>query len=201
MNKALYRLVYIVMRPIYALIFPAWLDGLENVPETGGFILCANHVSARDPLYLAVQCKTRVLHYMAKAELYKNKLIAAILRALGSFPVDRGHSDLGAVRTALGLLKEGHGLGIFPQGTRSRDNTRTPMLSGVSMIALRAGVPVIPVYIGGPYRLFRRTQISFGKPVDLSDYGRRVDNQTLESATHRIEDAVWSLAKPVPRKG
>ena len=61
------------------------------------------------------------------------------------------------------------------------------------MIALRAGVPVIPAYIGGPYRPFRRMQVSFGRPVDLSDFGRRVDSATLATATRRIEDAVWSL--------
>ncbi len=86
-------------------------------------------------------------------------------------------------------------MAIFPQGTRVKNNARTPMLEGVSMIALRAGVPVIPSYIGGPYRPFRRTQVSFGKPVDLSDFSRKMDSPTLVAATRRIEDAVWSLKK------
>ena len=130
---------------------------------------------------------------MAKAELFRFKPLAFIIRQFGGFPVDRGHSDLNAVRTALNVIREGQGLGMFPQGTRSRDNTPTPMLSGASMIALRAGAPVIPTYIDGPYRLFRKTRVSFGKPVDLSDFGRRVDSQTLDAATRRIEAAVWSL--------
>ncbi len=110
--------------------------------------------------------------------------------------MDRGHSDLAAVRTSLQLLKEGHGLAIFPQGTRIKDNHPAPMLDGVSMIALRAGVPVIPAYIGGPYRLFRRTQVSFGKPVSFEGLPRRVDSETLSQATRRIEDAVWALKDP-----
>jgi hypothetical protein len=115
------------------------------------------------------------------------------LRALLAFPVDRGHNDLNAVRTSLKILADGHILGVFPQGTRSKDNSPTPMLNGVSMIALRAGKPVIPVYIGGPYRLFRKTPLRIGKPVDLSDFGRRMDGETLNAATRRIEQAVWAM--------
>ncbi len=195
MSKTFYDFTRYVLRPIYAVLFPARVDGLENIPAEGGFILCSNHVSARDPLYLAVHEKRRHFRFMAKAELFKLKLVGAVLRGLGAFPVDRGHSDLNAVRTALSLLKEGHGLGIFPQGTRSRDNTPTPMLEGVSMIALRAGVPVIPAYIGGPYRLFRRIQLSFGPPVSFEGLPRRVDSDTLSQATRRIESAVWGLKK------
>lgn len=195
MNKGLYQLVYFILKPIYSVIYPMRIDGVENIPDEGGFIVCANHCNARDPFYLSAACIKRQFHFMAKAELYKNKLIRWFLDGLGSFPVDRGHSDLNAMRTALGLLKDGHGLGIFPQGTRSRDNTPTPMLNGVSMIALRSGAPVIPAYIGGPYRLFRKTQVSFGKPVSFEGLMRRMDNDTLTAATGRIEAAIWNLKR------
>ena len=193
MKKGLYRFLRALVGACYAVLFPARVDGLENIPAEGGFILCCNHCSARDPFYLAVWIRTRFLHFMGKAELFRPKPVAALLRALGGFPVDRGHSDLGAIRTALQLLREGHCLAIFPQGTRSKENARLPMLEGASMIALRAGVPVIPAFIGGPYRPFRRTQVSFGGPVDLSDFSRRVDSATLAAATRRVEDAVWAL--------
>lgn len=195
MNKRFYRFMCVVLRTVYAVIFPARVDGLENIPAEGSFILCSNHVNARDPFYLAVREKRRYIHFMAKAELFQHKLVAAFVRALGGFPVDRGHSDLNAVRTSLALLKEGHGLGVFPQGTRSPDNTPTPMLDGVSMIALRSGAPVIPAYIGGPYRLFHRVQVSFGPPVSFEGLGRRVDKETLDKATRRIEAAVWGLKR------
>ena len=115
------------------------------------------------------------------------------MKGLDAFPVDRGHNDLNAVRTALKVLKDGHVLGLFPQGTRSPDNSRMPMLGGASMIALRAGVPVVPVFIAGPYRLFRRTPVRFGKPMTFEDLGRRMDGETIAQATQRIEDAVWSM--------
>ena len=193
MNKRFYRFVRALLRALYALIYPLRAEGLENIPREGGFLLCSNHCSARDPFYLSVAIPHRYLHFMAKAELFRSPLLSRFVTALGGFPVNRGRNDLNAVRTSLALLKEGHGLAIFPQGTRSRDNTPTPMLEGSSMIALRAGVPVIPAYIGGPYRPFRRTQVSFGKHVDLSDFSRKVDSAALSAATRRIEEAVWGL--------
>ena len=193
MAEKFYRFCCAVARPIYSLLYPAEVEGLENIPGEGGCLICANHLHARDPFYLAVRVRHRCLHFMAKAELFRIKPVAAFLRGLMAFPVDRGHSDLNAIRTSLKLLADGHILGVFPQGTRSRDNTPTPMLNGVSMIALRAQKPVIPVYIGGPYRLFRKTPVRIGKPVDLSDFGRRMDGETLNAATHRIEEAVWGL--------
>jgi 1-acyl-sn-glycerol-3-phosphate acyltransferase len=193
MAERLYEGACAFMRAIYTVIFPVKVEGLENVPPEGGFVLCANHLNARDPIYIAVRVRNRHIRFMAKLELFKFKPLAALLRGLMAFPVDRGHNDLNAVRTALKVLSDGHPLGVFPQGTRSRDNTPTPMLNGVSMIALRAQKPVIPVYIGGPYRLFRRTPLRFGKPVDLSDFGRRMDGETLNAATQRISDAVWAM--------
>ena len=193
MNKRFYRFMCVFLGAWYALFFPTRVEGLENIPAGGGFVLCSNHCSNRDPFMLAIPVKNRFLHFMAKIELFKWKPMARFCTALGGFPVDRGHSDLNAVRTALNLLKEGHVLALFPQGTRSKDNSRTPMLAGVSMIALRSGAPVIPAYIGGPYRPFRKTQLSFGKPVSFEGLGKRVDGDTLKAATARIEDAVWGL--------
>lgn len=191
-NK-LYSFLRAVVRPIFSLLYPVKLDGLENVPAEGGCLICANHISAIDPIILALHVRHRYLHYMGKAEIFKGKFMDWFCRALYAFPVDRGHSDLNAIRTALKLLADGHILGLFPQGTRSPDNRHTPMLNGVSMIALRAQKPVIPVYIGGPYKLFHRTPVRIGKPVDLSGFGRRMDADTLTAATHRIEDAVWAM--------
>ena len=193
MSKGFYNFVRSVMRPIYGVLFPARTSGAEHIPEHGAFIICANHVSNRDPFYLAVHAPQRQVHFMAKAELFRFKPLGALLKGLDAFPVDRGHNDLNAVRMAMKVLADGHGLGIFPQGTRSRDNSPTPMLGGASMIALRAGVPVIPAYIGGPFRLFRRTPMRFGPALELSDLGRRFDSDTLAEATRRIEDGIWSL--------
>lgn len=195
MNRKFYDTMSVILRPYYALCWPSRVSGMENIPQEGGFIMCANHVHWRDPLFLAVRMPKRRYTYLAKAELYKNPIANLVLgeRGLGGIPINRGHSDLNAVRQALKVISDGHGLGIFPQGTRSRDNSPTPMLNGVSMIAMRAGVPIIPVYLDGPYRLFHHVDVRVGKPVDISDLGRRYDSDTLTEVTHRIETAIWSL--------
>ena len=194
MERKFYKLTWIVCRPIFDLIYPRKVTGLENLPAEGGFVLCMNHCSALDPLFVSSRLPiSRRMKYLGKKELHDNKFLRPFVTWLGLIPVDRGNADLNAVRSCLQVLKEGQGLVIFPQGTRSRDNTPTPMLPGAAMIALRGGVPVIPAYIDGPYRLFHHVDIRFGAPLDLSDFGRRCDHDTLVAATDRISDAIWAL--------
>ena len=195
MNTRFYNLGRHFLRPFYNLFWPSKVTGEENIPDEGGFILCSNHVHMRDPLFLAVRLPKRHFTFLAKAELFKNPILGFLIgdKGLGAIPINRGHSDLGAIREALKTIANGHGLGIFPQGTRSRVNTPTPMLSGTALIAIRANVPVLPVYIDAPYRRFHHVDIRVGKPIDLSDLGRRCDSATMEEVTHRIEKAIWEL--------
>ena len=194
MDNWLYNTLYFVLKPVLKLAYGHRARGMENIPSEGGFVLCANHMSVLDPMFVALALpRTKPLHYLGKKELFQNWLFKWALPKIGGIPVDRGNADLSAIRAALNVVKEGNGLCIFPQGTRSRDNTRTPMLTGASMIALRCNVPVIPVYIDGPYRLFRKTEIRFGKPLDLSAFGRRCDQAVLNQATAMIDDAVWAM--------
>ena len=196
MNTRFYNLGRHFLRPFYNLFWPSKVTGEENIPDEGGFILCSNHVHMRDPLFLAVRLPKRHFTFLAKAELFKNPILGFLIgdKGLGAIPINRGHSDLSAIREALKTIANGHGLGIFPQGTRSRDNQHTtPMLTGTALIAIRANVPVLPVYIDAPYRRFHHVDIRVGKPIDLSDLGRRCDSATMEEVTHRIEKAVWEL--------
>ncbi len=194
MGSKFYNFVWYAVQPLYGLLYPRRVSGLENIPAEGGFVLCVNHFSAHDPLYISACIpRKRRMYFLAKKELFERQPLRAFVTWLGAIPVDRGHADLAAVRSALKVLKDGGGLGIFPQGTRSPDNTPTPMLNGASMIALRGGAPVIPAYVDGPYRLFHRTAVRFGAPIDLSEFGKRCDSATLTEVTHKIETAVWGL--------
>ena len=189
-----YNACWFLLKPVLQLLYPHRVRGLEHIPKEGGFVLCANHMSGFDPIYIAASLpRKRQIRYLAKKELLGSKFVKCMIDYFKCIPVDRGNADLAAVRASIQTVKEGHPLGIFPQGTRSRDNTPTPFLSGAAMIALRAGAPVIPCYVDGPYRIFRRCDVSFGAPIDLSDFGRRCDGETLQQVTRRIEDAVWSL--------
>ncbi|NLD59110.1 MAG: 1-acyl-sn-glycerol-3-phosphate acyltransferase [Clostridiales bacterium] len=193
MSMWFYDFLLPVARAFFWLLYPLRVSGAENIPKEGGFVLCANHVHALDPFALAAACHGRRLRFLAKAELFQKPLSAKFFSGIGAFPVRRGETDLGAIRQSIKILSDGHALGIFPQGTRSRENDRTHMETGVALIALRSGKSVVPAYIDGPYRLFKRTRVVLGKPVGLSDLGRKFDREALSQATARIEEAIWKL--------
>ena len=195
MNIRFYDLVKTIAAPVYGLLFPAKISGAENIPDHGGFILCANHLHWNDPIFLSAHLRKRRYHYLAKAEVFRKKRFAVLLgeKGFGAIPIERGQADLNAIRKCMQVTGEGHALGVFPQGTRSKDNSPTPMLNGAAMIAIRAGVPIIPAYIGGPYRLFRRIPLRIGKSIDILDLGRKFDTNTLNEVTRRIENAIWSM--------
>ena len=192
MYRILLEIIIVIFR-IYCGIFrPVRVTGKENLPKEGGFMLCANHVSFLDAVVTILYVK-RHIRFMAKKELFKYRLVAGVLGEVGAFPVDRGNADLAAVREAIKTLKEGKCLGIFPQGTRSHGNERTQMHGGAALIVQRTGSPVIPMYIDGPYKYFRKTDIRIGKPIDLSEFGKKADSETIARITERIDGSIWSL--------
>jgi len=196
MNTKFYDTLGVVLRPAYKLIFPgSKVTGAENIPSEGGIVICANHIHWNDCLYLAAKIRNRRITYLSKVEAMNNWFTRWLLgeKGLGAIAIHRGEADLTAVRACLQTVKDGDALGIFPQGTRSRDNTPTPMLNGVSMIAMRANAPIIPIYIDGPYRLFKRVDVRVGAPIDISDLGRRADAATLTAITDRIAGAIWGM--------
>ncbi len=190
--RLLTRVVILAFRIYCGIVRPVRITGEENIPAEGGFMLCPNHVSFLDPVMCILYLK-RKIRFMGKLELFKNRLVAGVLRDVGAFPVDRGHADLAAVREAIKTLTSGQGLGIFPQGTRSADNQHTQMHGGAALIVQRTGSPVIPMYIDGPYKYFRKTNIRIGTPIDLSEFGRKCDAQTIAQVTDRIDGAIWAL--------
>ena len=188
----MFGLAKAIMSPIYAVLFPHRAIGIENLPAQGGFVLCVNHIHARDPFFLSTVIPTgRKLFFMAKKELFKNRLLGAIMTKLGMFPVDRGGSDMAAMRTCLSILREGGVLGIFPQGHRYKHDEKHEMQSGAAFIALRTHAPVVPIHVSGPVRPFRRTTIHIMPPVDLSDL-TRPDAPSIGEATRRLGEAIWT---------
>ena len=192
MYRILLEIVIVVFRIYCGIVHPVRVSGKENLPEEGGFMLCANHISFLDPVVTVLYVK-RHIRFMGKKELFKNKIVAGVLSAVGAFPVDRGHADLAAIREAIKTLKDGKCLGIFPQGTRSSDNERTEMHGGAALIVQRTGSPVIPMYIDGPYKYFRRTDVRIGKPIDLSEFGKKADAETIAKITAAIDGGIWSM--------
>jgi len=172
------------------------VTGLENIPAEGGVILCSNHPWTFDMFFIACKVK-RLVHYMAKEELFKNPILAYILTKLGAFPVKRGTGDINSIRTALKILKEGKILGILPEGTRTGFNTlrKVKPKAGAALIAVKANVPIVPAAISGDYRkLFNKVKVKFGKPFYInSDPDKKYTKEELEEISRNIMDKVYSL--------
>lgn len=188
-ENRLYRFLRSMAIVVFAIIFPTKVTGVEHIPADGAVMLCCNHVSGIDPIFLACALKRRVT-YLAKKELFANKFMNWLLRSIGMVPVDRGASDIQAMRVCLDVLKQGGVLGIFPQGHRYKQDENRTMQNGAAMMALRARPVVIAAHISAPVKLFRRTIIRISPPLDLSDIAR-VNAAGLQSATERIAGAIW----------
>ncbi len=194
MNERVCRVLCAIYRAYCRLFHPVSVSGRENVPAEGAVILCSNHTNLQDPMVLNAHLD-RLFRFMAKKELFENRLLAGVMRALGAFPVSRGESDIYAVRESLRILKEGGALGIFPEGHRYTDGEIHAAEHGISLIALRSQSPVVPVCISGGYRAFRRVYVKIGAQVDLSDLGSRADSNTMREAAKRISDSIRALSR------
>ena len=148
-HSILYTIIIVIYFIIAKLFFFISFVGRENIPAGKPLILMANHQSFLDPLTLGICARDRQIHFMGKKELFKNKIIAWFLTRLHAFPVDRGNIDMTAIRTALNVIKSGETLGIFPEGTRSKTGYMGPLLGGASLLALKSGCDILPVYIDG----------------------------------------------------
>jgi len=169
--------------------------GIENVPEKGPAILCANHKGILDMFFIGYRLK-RLVRYMAKQELFKNFFLSLIIRYLGAFPVKRGVGDVKAVKTALDLLKKGHIVGIFPEGTRTRGKRpgEIKVKPGSALLTIKSGVPIIPVAIEGTYKPFSRVKVIFGRPFSLDvDKNKKYTVKEMTTISQDIMKRVYSL--------
>ena len=188
MRNKFYARAWRILRPIVLFFLPVELRGTENLEDEAA-ILCANHSSAWDPILLVLAMPQSFnLRIMAKKQLFSIPLVRWFLRNMGVFPVDRGNMDMGAIRTAMGVLKEGETLGIFPEGTRSRTGHMLPLLGGASLLALKSGCDVVPIYIEGSYKPFHRMIVHVGRPVEMTDLrAGRMNRETCDELTRRME--------------
>ncbi|HEX2497940.1 MAG: lysophospholipid acyltransferase family protein [Actinomycetes bacterium] len=192
----------ILIGPWLRIIFRPWVEGLENVPQTGPAILASNHLSFSDSFFMPLLVPRRVT-FIAKAEYFtgrgvKGRLSAGFFRAVGQIPVDRsgGRASEAALRSGLKILQRGELFAIYPEGTRSPDGRLYRGRTGVARLALEAGVPVIPCAmidtekLQPPGRILPkliRPGVRIGKPLDFSRYeGMAGDRFVLRSMTDEI---------------
>lgn len=136
-----------------------------DVPDAP-FIVFANHTSMLDPPVIAYACRRYEIHFLGKRELTRNSIARYVLTRIHMITVARNASDIAAMRLSSEVLKRGKVLGVFPEGTRRPPGELMQKVeTGLGLIALRAGVPMVPVYIHGKIRAFRLTHVYVGDPV------------------------------------
>ncbi|MFJ8886691.1 lysophospholipid acyltransferase family protein [Streptomyces sp. NPDC102402] len=205
-----YVLKYVVLGPLLRLTFRPRIEGLEHIPDDGAAIVAGNHLSFSDHFLMPAILKRRIT-FLAKAEYFtgpgiKGKLTAAFFHSIGQIPVDRSGKEAGqaAIREGLGVLSKGELLGIYPEGTRSHDGRLYKGKVGVAVMAIKAGVPVIPCAMVGTFEIqppgqkmpkIKRVTIRFGEPLDFSRYAGLEDQKAaIRAVTDEIMYAVLGLS-------
>ncbi|MGG1675123.1 lysophospholipid acyltransferase family protein [Neobacillus sp. NRS-1170] len=177
-------------------IFKPWYRveaiGKENIPKEGGVLLCCNHINNFDPIVLGIMAP-RPVHYMAKEELFKVPVLGEVVRKCNAFPVKRGMSDREALRKGLGVLKDGHVLGLFPEGTRSKTGELGKGLAGAGFFALKTDAAVVPCAIIGPYKSLRKLRVVYGQPIAMDE--ARNTKASAEQVTELIMSEIHKLIK------
>ncbi len=198
-TNGLYVVVYYVLKVFLAIVHPTTVEGLEKLPRCGA-LLCPNHASNWDPLLIAVRLPVNYrLHAMAKKELFQNPVLGWLLRKLGVFPVNREGTDIKAVKTAIQTIKDGDNLLIFPEGTVIRngigyvDGLPAHAKSGAAMIGIRTGATLIPVFVDGEKKPFRRTRIIFGDPYEPHYTGRHGTAEEIQKIADELLEQAYAL--------
>ncbi|KUN16941.1 acyl-phosphate glycerol 3-phosphate acyltransferase [Streptomyces antibioticus] len=205
-----YLLKYVLLGPLLRLVFRPRIEGLEHVPANGAAIIAGNHLSFSDHFLMPAILKRRIT-FLAKKEYFtgpgvKGRLTAFFFRSAGQIPVDRTGKEAGqaAIREGLGVLAKDELLGIYPEGTRSHDGRLYKGKVGVAVMALRAGVPVIPCAMIGTFEAqppgkvipnIHPVVIRFGEPLDFSRYaGMENEKAILRAITDEIIYAILNLS-------
>lgn len=197
----LYNFIKTAFKPLIKLVFKVEYKGLENIPPKGTrYIVAINHTFALDPVLVAAPKQVPTLHFMGKAELFKNPLSAWFLTHMQSFPVRRGKGDTSAIEYGEKIIEEGHVMAICPEGRRVKDKDGKPQKAkaGVAIIAKATNANILPVAIccNGPIKAGKKVTVSYGKIItpedmnfDKEDFGRT----DISNAAGMVMDRITEL--------
>lgn len=182
-----YRLARDAVGFAMKIIFRLNIEGIENIPHEGPFILAGNHKSLLD-IPLVAMASNKDIRFIAKEELFENKLAGNTLKKLGAIPIKRNQADFKAIRTSIDILKNGNILGIFPEGTRHKEEELGQFKAGASMLALKGNCPIIPFGISGEYKIGKKITIRFGKAITITKADMKENK-----ADHQLQEQVKQL--------
>lgn len=208
------RVLAVILRPWVRLLYKVDVTGMENLPKSGGYVLAANHVTTVDALAVAYMMYFRLHrapHFLAKEGLFKTPIVGPVLLAVGQIPVFRGQrKNTDPMEAAYKVLRAGHVIGIFPEGTLTRDPDLWPMRgrTGATRLAIEAGVPIVPVGQWGTEKVmetyssklkpkpWHKVNIIIGKPIDVSAYvAKKNSTEELVLLTEKVMNEITKLVE------
>jgi 1-acyl-sn-glycerol-3-phosphate acyltransferase len=203
--KVLYYTGWSLTRLISKLVFRIRVTGQEHFPKTGGFILATNHISWYDPP-LVGSWAPREVYFLAKQELFANKLLGGIIRRTNALPVKRGTFDRAALELSEKVIRDGAGLTIFPEGTRSKKEGFLDPKPGVGLLAVRVKCPIVPGYVHGSNRLTDcllgrdRMRITYGEPFPAEWAASfEADKESYEEIARQVMARIGELRDTMRR--
>lgn len=197
----LYNFIKVVFKPLIKLLYGVKFKGLENVPQDRtNYIVAINHTCAFDPVFVAAPKQVPPLHFMAKAELFVNPVVAWFITHMYGFPVKRGKGDTSAIDYGVKIIEEGHVMAICPEGKRIKDKDGVPQKAkaGVAVIAKATGADVLPVAIccDGKIKAGKKVTVSYGKIITNAELGLNKEDvrpTDIKNAANKVMDSITAL--------
>ena len=190
-----------VFGPVLSTAFRLKTVGAENVPKTGAAILAANHASFLDPILISIPAK-RPVRFLVSNQFYRDRRLHALLRWLGTIPVGGDAGVVRSFRRVAEVVEHGRLLGIFPEGGLTRDGSVKPFLAGSAVLAMRLGVPIVPIHVHGTFDALPRyakwprfvpVTLHIGERLDVAQRSKP-SSEEIAALTESIRSSIASLA-------
>jgi 1-acyl-sn-glycerol-3-phosphate acyltransferase len=196
-----YRLAQWGCRVFCILWFGIRVYGRENVPEKGAFLLVSNHQSYLDPILCGVALRRR-LHFLARDSLFANKFFALLITSLNAIPVKPGRADVSAMKEVINRLKEGHGVCLYPEATRTYDGRIATFKPGFGLLCRRGEAAAVPMVIDGAFECWPRHKKVFSRGPVTVCYGKAITaEQVKEMGDKKLAEAVTETLRRMQTEG
>ncbi len=204
-RSALYEIIRGLAWIVFSTVMPVKRHHCERLDREAPFVLIANHQSALDPVAIALCIPKRQIIFLGKQELGKGRLARRMLTSLHTILVNRHGTDMAAMRNCMKAVRAKQILLIFPEGTRHHEGQMQEIESGASLIAMRCGVPIIPIYLDRKISFFRKTNLYVGEPIPSEDLiARGINSETCEEMNERFRETFRNMVadgeKSFPKK-
>ena len=186
-------IVYEILRWLAMIVFhtvaPVKCHNRERLDAEAPYVLISNHLHALDPVAIAMYIPKRQVCFLGKKELGRNKLANRLLTSAHTILVGRGDTDMAAMRNCMKAIRMKMILLIFPEGTRHHEGQMEQIQNGASLIAMRSGAPIVPVYIDRKIALFRKTNLYVGEPIPYGDLAEKgINTETCAEMNERFRE-------------